>query len=285
MAKYLIINADDFGYNKQQNEAITDLLRRGCLPSVSVMTVAPRADECGVLAPFPASVGVHLTINSDSAREKWHSLTGSASLGGAEGLPAKQSELTVHAKHKDVAAELEAQYRFLTDRGVTPDHADNHCGTLYGVNGRRFYMDAFEFCRKYSLPFRFPKTAGFLERQVGRTLPSVVKAVQGAIVRQGEKRGVEMPDDLVSNPWSMERIKDYDTLRKYYMDAVDACINGVTEMFMHPAFPVDDTPGEWPKRVFEYELLRSGDLLQRAKEKDVQVVTWKIFKEISEAKK
>lgn len=281
MNKYLILNADDFGYNKQQNDAILDLMNKGLITSTSVMAVAPCANECGMLSEFSQSVGVHLTINSDGERDKWKSLTGRPSLGGTEGLPAKQTQLTLHAKHKDVAAELEAQYRYLAERGVEPDHADNHCGTLYGINGRRFYIDAFEFCKKHDLPFRFPKTPGFIERQLGRSIPAL-KIVQDAIVRQGEKRGVKMLDDLVSDPRNMARIGDYDSLRKYYLDAVDRCVDGVTEMFMHPALPVSDTPGEWSKRVYEYELLKSGDLRQRAKEKNVEIVTWKIFDELAE---
>ena len=86
-----------------------------------------------------------------------------------------------------------------------------------------------------------------------------------------------MLDDLVSNPWSIKRIKDYNTLEKYYLDAIDNCIDGITEMFLHPALPLETEQGEWQKRVFEYEILKSGCLLDRAKQKGIEVVSWKIF--------
>ena len=277
MKKYLIINADDFGYNTEQNAAITELMSKGLITSTSVLTVTPEADKCAALSPTDCSVGVHLTINSDSAEARWKSRTGAESLGGERGLPADGKELTFGAKRKDVRAELEAQYRFITEKGIPVDHADNHCGTLYGINGRRFYLDAFDFCAAHGLPFRFPKTAGFAERQLGRKLPTAALKLIGHIVRQGEKRDVKMLDDLVSNPWGMDRIPDYETLRDYYINAVDNCIDGVTEMFLHPALPIGDEPGAWTKRVFEYELLKSGDLLQRAREKNIETVTWKIF--------
>ena len=277
MKKYLIINADDFGYNKEQNAAITELLSSGLITSTSVMAAAPEADRCEELDGNTYSVGVHLTINSDSADNPWKSLTGAKSLGGSDGLPADGKKLTFGAKRKDVRAELEAQYEYITSKGVTVDHADNHCGTLYGINGRRFYLDAFDFCAEHNLPFRFPKTAGFAERQLGRKLPSAAVGIINAIVRQGEKRNVRMLDDLVSNPWNMEQIKNYDVLMAYYLDAVDNCIDGVTEMFLHPALPVDDKISPWTKRVYEYELLKSGDLLQRAHEKNIEIVSWKIF--------
>ena len=84
-------------------------------------------------------------------------------------------------------------------------------------------------------------------------------------------------DDLVSNPWSTDRIKDYDTLRKYYLDAVDNCVDGVTEIFLHPALPNDSYGKQWQKRDFEYRLLKSGDLLQRAEDKGIKVTGWDVF--------
>ena len=277
MKKYLIINADDFGYNSEQNAAITELLSKGFITSTSVMAVAPKADKCSELDGNAYSVGVHLTINSDSSEKPWKSLTDAESLGGADGLPSDGKKLTFGAKHKDVRAELEAQYNYIVSKGTAVDHADNHCGTLYGINGRRFYLDAFDFCAEHNLPFRFPKTAGFAERQLGRKLPSAALSIINAIVRQGEKRNVKMIDDLVSNPWGMDRITGYDVLRDYYLKAVDNCMDGITEMFLHPALPVDDKISPWTKRVYEYELLKSGDLLQRAHEKNIEIVTWKIF--------
>ena len=38
--KFLIINADDFGYNGEQNKAISELYGAGLITSTSVMAVA-----------------------------------------------------------------------------------------------------------------------------------------------------------------------------------------------------------------------------------------------------
>ncbi len=278
--KYLIINADDFGYNPQQTKAIKELYTAGLITSTSVLTVAENAQEAAKTAvSCNIPVGVHLTINSDSEQNRWKSLSGGKSLSDNKGFYADQMKLALHGRRSEVAQELEAQYRFLTENGCTVDHADNHCGTLYGINGRRFYIEAYKFCAAHSLPYRFPKTPYFLERQLGRSIPKPVIALQRKIVREGEKRGVKMLDDLVSNPYSVEKIRSYDELREYYLKAVDNCIEGITEMFLHPAYPVDGDR-EWEKRVMEFKLLKSGDILQRAKEKGVEVVSWKIFSEI-----
>ena len=81
MAKYLIINADDFGYNPQQTKAIDELMRGGLITSTSLMTVAPDAANAAELARLGGyPVGVHLTINSDDSKNRWQSTSGVPSL-------------------------------------------------------------------------------------------------------------------------------------------------------------------------------------------------------------
>ena len=277
MAKYLIINADDFGLNKEQNEAIKDLLKNKLITSTSLMAVASEAKSAvGFAEDIGFPVGVHITLNSDEEAYRYPPLTGAKSL-GEDYFWLKNRNLTFRAKRKDVRAELEAQHRYISDGGAQIDHADSHCGTVYGINGRRFYLDAFDFCNEHNLPFRFPKTPGFIERQIGIKVPSPIVKLQQMIVNSAEKRGVSLLDDLVSNPWAMDRIKDYETLRKYYLDAVDNCLEGVTEIFLHPAFGNEKYGREWQKRELEYQLLKSGDLLQRARDKGIEVVGWEVF--------
>ncbi len=275
MSKFLIINADDFGYNKQQNDAVKYLLENKLISSVSFMAVAPSfSDTLNGDIPKGISAGVHLTINSDNEDAPWRSLS------DGRILPHDSKKLTFATSRKYVRRELEAQYDLLVKSGIKIDHADNHCATLYGINGRAFFIDAFNFCAEHALPYRFPKTSGFLDRQLGGKSPGVVKAFQNAIVKCGEKRKVKMLDDLASNPWNVERIGSFENLRKYYLDIVDNCIDGVTEMFLHPALPLDAEQGEWQKRVWEFEILKSGCLLERAEKKGIKVVSWSIFDEI-----
>ena len=276
MSKLLIINADDFGYNIEQNKAIKELYEKKLISSFSLMAVGPEsADAVEFCRKNDVPTGVHLTINSDEKNSLWKSISDTKSF--ENGLPYEQKELIFGVRREDVRTELEAQYQFIVKKGARADYADNHCGTLYGINGRRFYKDAFDFCKNHNLPYRFPKTPGFLERQLGRAVPKPIIKFQEMIVRCGEKRGVKMLDDLVSNPWSVERIGDYNTLEKYYLDAVDNCIDGITEMFLHPALPLDGEQGEWQKRVYEYRILKSGCLPERAKQRGVEIVSRSCF--------
>lgn len=281
MSKFLIINADDLGYNERQTKAIRELYSDGLISSTSLLTVTENSKKAASAAArdgFPT--GLHLSINSDGETNCWQSNSGAKSLSDDLGLRRKQSDIALHAKRRDVRTELEAQYKFASSLGVKIDHADNHCATLYGINLRRFWIDAFDFCKEHSLPFRFPKSTAFFERQLGRAIPKPLEAYFGMIAAAGEKRGVCLLDDLVSDPRPFAKIKTYEETRKYYLDAVDNCIEGVTEMFLHPSYPIDDKESKWTKREYELRLLKSGDLLDRAKQKGVQIVSWSIFKEI-----
>lgn len=280
MSKFLIINADDYGYNEAQTRAITELYNEKLITSSSFLAVTDYSEAAAKAAlENNITLGVHLTVNSDKEENRWHSLTDAKSLSDKKGMYTSQLDIALHGRKKDVYNELEAQYRFLTERGCTVDHADNHCATLYGINGRTFYKEAYKFCAAHKLPYRFPKTPDFLDRQMGRKLPKPVYALHKRIVKAGERYGVKMLDDLVSNPYSINRIENYESLRKYYLDALDNCADGVTEFFLHPAYPADEG-GEWEKRVYELKLLKSGDLLQKAEDKGIIITSWRIFDEL-----
>lgn len=173
MSKYLIINADDFGYNPQQTKAIDELMRGKLITSTSLMTVAPDAANAAELARIGGyPVGVHLTINSDDSKNRWQSNSGAPSLSEkGMGLYESQVGLALHARRRDVRAELEAQYNFISSRGVEVDHADNHCATLYGINGRRFYIDAYNFARNIPCPTDFRKLRDFCPDRLTGKLP------------------------------------------------------------------------------------------------------------------
>ena len=278
MSKFLIINADDFGYCPEQNGAIKELLSKKLVTSTSVLAVAPAFEDAARwLRENKISAGVHLAINSDSEEKPWMSVTGSPHLGKDGTLRHNSKDIALHATRKSVRRELDAQYNKMVENGIEVDHADNHSGTLYGINLRRFYNDAYDFCGAHNLPYRFPKTPGFIGRQLGKAPPSVILKLHKMLADKAAGYGVRLIDDLISNPWNMERIGNYETLRRWYLDSLDSCADGVTEMFLHPALPLGDEKTEWVKRVYEYEFLKSGDLLQKAEDKGITVISWKEY--------
>jgi len=276
--KYLIINADDYGYNMESNVAITELFARGGITASSILAVAPASkDAVQTAARNGYAVGIHFAFNSDDSVRRWQSLTRAPSLNDAKGLPDKALHITLHAKSAEIRREMDAQYQYLLRGGCVPDHADSHCGTLYGLCGRLFFVQAFRFCCAHSLPLSLPRKPYFLDRLFDGKTPAPILPLHRAMVALADKMGVLLTDDMVSHPHGMARIPDYDALRDYYLNELRKLRPGISELFLHPAKPVagtDDTRGEWTKREYEYRLLQSGDLLQAARDAGVQVVSW-----------
>ena len=94
MSKYLIVNADDFGYSYGINQGIIEAIRNGIVTSTSVMVDAIAANEAKDLTQFPdLSIGLHFELK----------------------------EIV------NVSAELKRQIdKFVAIVGKSPDHIDTH---------------------------------------------------------------------------------------------------------------------------------------------------------------
>lgn len=288
--RLLIINADDFGISQSTNEAIRELFLTEKITSAGILAPAPYAeDACRLARELSLSVGVHWTLHSDWPGEyAWNScaLQEKAFSLLQEGKLAWEKEKAAGAKSSDVTTELEAQYRYLISQGCAVDHADSHGGTLYGTNGRLFFLNAFRLCKKYDLPFRFAKKESFLARQFIDHPSLALQLAQKAITGCASIYRVSLLDDFYSEPHTVAKIHDFSALKAYYEQQLCTLTGDIAEVFLHPSRPDDDllqrTSGEWQKRIWEYEYLKSGDFLQAAKEQGFTVVSWRdAFKRFS----
>lgn len=262
--RYLIVNADDFGMTASGDEAILRLFEAGRITSTTILAPAQRAQAaCAAAKERNLPVGVHWTLHAEWAEERWPPCAGAQSVpslceDGA--LIPSAWRASRQARSRDVTRELEAQAAFLRSRGVAPDHADSHGGTLYGINGRLFFRNAFQVCRAQNLPFRFPRRPAFLERQLGREPVALLRLAHRAIVRSADRRGVSLLDDFITNPLPAAKLGGFLALANYYDRALRDAGAGITEVFLHPSLPDEAlqkrTP-EWQKRVWEYEYLMS----------------------------
>jgi predicted glycoside hydrolase/deacetylase ChbG (UPF0249 family) len=94
MSRYLIVNADDFGYSYSVNRGIIEAHTNGVITSTSVMVDAIAAHEAKELTKYPdLSIGLHFELK----------------------------------EIKYMQAELDRQIeKFITIVGAAPDHIDTH---------------------------------------------------------------------------------------------------------------------------------------------------------------
>lgn len=278
--KYLIIGADDFGICPNANQAIKELYESGYISSVNIIAGAScTADAIEYAIEHNMPTGVHLTLNSDCKEHPWHAISGVSSITDQQGYLYSDTNLFAkYAKSKDVSAECKAQIDFLVDKGVCVDHIDNHCGTMYGINGRLFFVNAFSLCREYNLPFRFPKRGDFLQYYFEKSVPFYVKIAFNMVVATGRIMGVKLIDNMISNPYPIKEIASCKALGDFYIDCLRNLPYGVSEMFLHPAYYskiFSPLTKEWQKREWEAEFLASGRLQSVIKDEGVKVISYR----------
>jgi predicted glycoside hydrolase/deacetylase ChbG (UPF0249 family) len=281
--RYLIINADDFGMCRETNAAIEQLFRSTSITSTTVMAPGEFALEAvGTAVDNCFDMGLHVTLNSDWKHRKWRCI---APVNKVSSLVDKEgefynniSEFLERAVEDEVAIEINAQYNFIADLGYKPTHIDSHSGTLYGLTGRGFLKEAFILCKQYELPFRFPKSKDFLTGMFKGNIPESIEKAHSSAVAAAEALGVELLDNMITNPFSVKDIASYEGLKSFYIDSIKSLKEGVTELFLHPSHDsaeFSSATAEWQKRVWEYKLLLDEDFKKILDDEKIKLVSWK----------
>ena len=108
--KYLITNADDFGFTRDVNEGIVHAHRQGILTATTLMATGAAFEHAvGLARENPElDVGVHLV------------------LVGSEGYPATVARLVASLGGIRIYDELARQIGKVLDAGIRPTHLDTH---------------------------------------------------------------------------------------------------------------------------------------------------------------
>jgi predicted glycoside hydrolase/deacetylase ChbG (UPF0249 family) len=128
--KYVIVNADDFGFSPLVSQGIIRAHREGIVTSTTIAANMPSAgDAVGLLANLPAlGVGVHLNCTQGPALSK----IGLQMLAGDDGVMNFSAAGIIKAcllKPRligAIEAEFDAQIQWALAHGIRPTHLDSH---------------------------------------------------------------------------------------------------------------------------------------------------------------
>ena len=283
MAKYLIVNADDYGMCHAANEAVAELFEGGWLKSSTIMMPCPTAEEAVKFSiDHPEyAIGVHLTLTSEWGQYRWKPLTDGKSLIDEEGYMWHESDqVEKNATYEDIEAEIRAQIDLAHSMGMKPSHVDNHMGSLYGHYTGRLGLSklALRVCGDYGYAYRLYTAADKRICPNGTPYP-LYAAVPLLSNYWGKKYGVVIPDYLLFPDWNDEMRQSYEKYRETILNIwVDIPENGVTETFIHPSVECDELKsitGRWEDRVWEYKLMKDPYTHQFLKEHDVQLINYR----------
>lgn len=282
MAKYLIVNADDYGMCTAANEAVHELFLGGWLKSSTIMIPCPAAKEAVQFSiDHPEfAIGVHTTLTSEWANYRWKPLTPGKSLVDEDGYMWHESDMVEkNAKYNEIEAEVRAQIEYAHTLGMKPSHIDNHMGSLYGHYTGRLSLGkmALRICGDYGYAYRiFTKND---KRICPAGTPYFLYSAITIFTRLwGKKYNVIMPDYLLFPDWNDDMRESYevyrDTILKIWTDLPD----GVTETFIHPSVENEELKGitgRWLDRVWEYQLMKDPYTHEYLKKHGVELISYR----------
>ncbi|MBQ8209931.1 MAG: polysaccharide deacetylase family protein [Clostridia bacterium] len=283
MAKYLIVNADDYGMCHAANEAVAELFEGGWLKSSTIMMPCPAAEEAVKFSiDHPEyAIGVHLTLTSEWGEYRWKPLTDGKSLIDEDGYMWHESDqVEKNATYEDIEAEVRAQIDLAHSMGMKPSHIDNHMGSLYGHYTGRIGLSklALRVCGDYGYAYRLYTAAD--KRICPKGTPYFLYAAVPLLSKKwGKKYGVVIPDYLLFPDWNDEMRESYEKYREMILNIwVDIPEDGVTETFIHPSVECDELKsitGRWSDRVWEYQLMKDPYTHQFLKEHGVRLINYR----------
>ncbi|MDR9852161.1 polysaccharide deacetylase family protein [Paenibacillus sp. VCA1] len=284
MGKKLILNCDDFGQSPALNRAIMALLEERKVSSATIMTVAPGFEEAAAWTAKrrQSNVGLHLTMTSEFEALRWRSLTGDPSLHDDSGYQYRTvKEFEQGAATRAVMKEIDAQYELARKAGIAVSHADNHMGSLYGMEtGRSLLPQTLWKVSRWKLPMRFFRHIDKEDPLLG-SLKNIERPV-AQVVALADTFGVPIPDYLLSHPFGVEDGETYDSFKQSMIAKLYRLPEGVCETYIHPGVPdpwMQEHIPNYEKRVWEYRLPFDDDFAYALRDADVELTDYRYVQE------
>jgi len=237
--KYLIINADDFGFSTEVNRAVVEGWQDGVLTSASLMVSGAACEEAVALArQHPGlQVGLHLTLvqgRSLLAHRGFPSLTDREGNFPHDPLLAGMRMFFLKSLQRQLRSEIKAQLDAFVATGLALSHVDGHLNihmhpTVFAI--------LCELLPQYGIStFRLSRERLGTELRLssGRTAGKVADAfifnrLAGHCRPELELRRIRFAAEVkgLLNSGSMTE--------EYLLRVLDTLQEGVTEIYLHPA--------------------------------------------------
>lgn len=279
--KQLIINADDFGYNRQITDGIVESHLNGVVTSTTAMANMPGIEYAAtcVHAVPKLSIGVHLTLTQGKPLSASEQV---ATLVKPDGCFYTFRELLGRmlkgkVRREHVEQELSAQIQHLVDLGIRPTHWDSHhhSATIPFVFGsairvaKRFGIPAMRIYKVYNFGQTMP-----LREQL-RRLPN--RCYYALMFWRAKKlHGFCGPDQLVAP----SRLAGYDAqgdLQSFWHEAMSRVPEGISEFAVHPGRLHEDEQDHLQmrlKRVRELEILTSSSFREAIERHGIALISY-----------
>lgn len=271
MTRRVVITADDLAREPGTTDVIVALLAEGHVSATTLICVAPDAERA---AKQVSEIGVlphlHVTLTSEGGLPRWRPLSAAASLADPDGtLTDDPMALGARGEAQDVMREAQAQLDWLRARDLTPQAADSHSGTLYGLHGRSWLAEALEWCARHGLAFRLPRDPA---PYFGGPLPPPLAAAHESAVALADALGVAIPQTIATNRRGAHDLGAYEQLRKDYLRRLAALPEGTSELFLHPSREDAVAGPDGIVRLWETRLLRDPVWHKALESEGIEVV-------------
>ncbi|MDQ6418053.1 polysaccharide deacetylase family protein [Paenibacillus sp. LHD-117] len=279
--RLLLVNADDYGLCHAVNLSAQELLEKGVISSATLMMPCAWAREAALWSAERPNldVGIHFTFTSEWEPYKWGPVTRHAdvsSLVTNEGyFPADTKTFELQADSEQVRIELISQIERALALGMAPSHADNHMGSLYGLQtGKHFMAEVLDVCAEYGLPFRLPR---YITTEPGQVAPPEMEEQARQVASLADSKGVVILDYLIGLPFRLQEGETYDSFKSAMKEVLTGLQPGVTELIIHPSLASDELNVfhlEPEKRDMEHRLFQDEEIKKCLEDEGIRLIRW-----------
>lgn len=282
VARYLIVNGDDFGLSAQVNTGILHAHQHGILTNTSLMVTAPAWEEAVELARSTQSLGVGLHVTLVQGRavlSKQHLRTIIDSEGNFAHNPTRAGLQYYFSRRarEEVQAECRAQLERFLETGLLLSHIDGHLN----IHMHPVVMDALlALAQEYHIP-AMRLTREDVTTSLALDPRHALRKRWESVVFTSLARSVEkkLRRAFIPHPDHLFGLHQSGALDESYLLGLFPRLQaGVTELYCHPAFLPCPEVERWTstyRRDVELAALTSPTVRAAAAKENVRFVNYR----------